>query len=112
MVLSDSLATGSYLYSGQRHGVRGVPSNTDVTAGIPLGSLTLSSSIVVTYRALIGQDASILQLVNSANAAFTFQSVAGGRSLPELFRQQLHPYCLFAKPVHCEIGEYHQCHGG
>ncbi|WP_440119113.1 hypothetical protein [Paenibacillus sp. QZ-Y1] len=33
---------------------------------------------VVTYRALIGSDANILQLVNSANAAFTFQSVAGG----------------------------------
>lgn len=92
VVLSDSLPAGLTFIPGSVT-VAGVPRPTlDVTAGIPLGSLTLSSSVVVTYRALIGQDASILQLVNSANAAFTFQSVAGGRSLPELFRPITPPF--------------------
>ncbi|ETT52803.1 DUF7507 domain-containing protein [Paenibacillus sp. FSL H7-689] len=78
VVLSDSLPAGLTFIPGSVT-VAGVSRPTlDVTAGIPLGSLTLSSSVVVTYRALIGQDANILQLVNSANAAFTFQSVAGG----------------------------------
>lgn len=78
VVLSDSLPVGLTFIPGSVT-VAGVSRPTlDVTAGIPLGSLNLSNSIVVTYRALIGQDASILQLVNSANAAFTFQSVAGG----------------------------------
>ncbi|WP_339260754.1 hypothetical protein MKZ12_12990 [Paenibacillus sp. FSL R5-0713] len=78
VVLSDSLPTGLTFIPGSVT-VAGIPRPTlDVTAGIPLGSLNLSSSVVITYRALIAQDASILQLVNSANAAFTFQSVAGG----------------------------------
>ncbi|WP_342572744.1 hypothetical protein MKY85_12730 [Paenibacillus sp. FSL R5-0749] len=78
VVLSDSLPAGLTFIPGSVT-VAGIPRPTlDVTAGIPLGSLNLSSSVVITYRALIAQDASILQLVNSANAAFTFQSVAGG----------------------------------
>ncbi|MGF9695822.1 DUF7507 domain-containing protein [Paenibacillus sp. MABNR03] len=78
VVLSDSLPAGLTFIPGSVT-VAGVSRPTlDVTAGIPLGSLNLSGNIVVTYRALIGQDASILQLVNSSNAAFTFQSVAGG----------------------------------
>ncbi|MBM6386569.1 MAG: DUF11 domain-containing protein [Paenibacillus sp.] len=81
VVLSDSLPAGLTFIPGSVT-VAGVSRPTlDITAGIPLGSLALSSSIVVTYRALIGQDASILQLVNSANAAFTFQSVAGGPTI-------------------------------
>lgn len=81
VVLSDSLPAGLTFIPGSVT-VAGVPRPTlDITAGVPLGSLNLSSSIVVTYRALIGQDASILQLVNSANAAFTFQSVAGGPTI-------------------------------
>lgn len=81
VVLSDSLPAGLTFIPGSVT-VAGVSRLTlDITAGIPLGSLALSSSIVVTYRALIGQDASILQLVNSANAAFTFQSVAGGPTI-------------------------------
>lgn len=81
VVLSDSLPAGLTFIPGSVT-VAGVSRPTlDITAGIPLGALNLSSSIVVTYRALIGQDASILQLVNSANAAFTFQSVAGGPTI-------------------------------
>lgn len=81
VVLSDLLPAGLTFIPGSVT-VAGVPRPTlDITAGVPLGSLNLSSSIVVTYRALIGQDASILQLVNSANAAFTFQSVAGGPTI-------------------------------
>lgn len=81
VVLSDSLPAGLTFIPGSVT-VAGVSRPTlDITAGVPLGSLNLSSSIVVTYRALIGQDASILQLVNSANAAFTFQSVAGGPTI-------------------------------
>lgn len=78
VVLSDTLPPGLTFIPGSVT-VAGVSRPTlDVTTGIPLGSLNLSSSIVVTYRALIGPDANILQLVNSASAAFTFQSVAGG----------------------------------
>jgi len=78
VVLSDTLPPGLTFIPGSVT-VGGVSRPTlDVTAGIPLGSLNLSTSIVVTYRALIVNDSSILQLVNSANAAFTFQSVAGG----------------------------------
>lgn len=81
VVLSDSLPAGLTFIPGSVT-VAGVSRPTlDITAGVPLGSVNLSSSIVVTYRALIGQDASILQLVNSANAAFTFQSVAGGPTI-------------------------------
>ncbi|WP_145409489.1 DUF7507 domain-containing protein [Paenibacillus xylanexedens] len=78
VVLSDTLPTGLTFVPGSVT-VAGVSRPTlDVTAGIPLGSLNLASSVIVTYRALIANNANILQLVNSANAAFTFQSVAGG----------------------------------
>ncbi|UPK46544.1 DUF7507 domain-containing protein [Paenibacillus pabuli] len=81
VVLSDSLPAGLTFIPGSVT-VAGVSRSTlDITAGIPLGSLNLSTSIVVTYRALIAQDASILQLVNTANAAFTFQSVADGPTI-------------------------------
>ncbi|WP_342555768.1 hypothetical protein [Paenibacillus sp. FSL R7-0652] len=78
VVLSDTLPTGLTFVPGSIT-VGGVSRPTlDVTSGIPLGSLNLNSSVVVTYRAQIANDAGILQLFNSANAAFTFQSVAGG----------------------------------
>lgn len=78
VVLSDSLPSGLTFIPGSVT-VAGVSRPTyDINAGVPLGSLNLSGSIVVTYRAQIASDSSILQLVNTANAAFTFQSVAGG----------------------------------
>ncbi|MCK6073735.1 DUF11 domain-containing protein [Paenibacillus silvae] len=78
VVLSDTLPTGLTFIPGSVT-VTGVSLPTlDVTSGIPLGSLGLGTNIVVTYRAAIANNTSILQLVNSANAAFTFQSVAGG----------------------------------
>ena len=78
VVLSDTLPAGLTFVPGSIT-VGGVSRPTlDVTSGIPLGSLALNSSVVVTYRAQITNDTSVLQLVNSANAAFTFQSVAGG----------------------------------
>ncbi|WP_258166504.1 hypothetical protein [Paenibacillus sp. PCH8] len=78
VVLSDTLPAGLTFVPGSVT-VAGVSRPTlDITAGVPLGSLNLGSNIVITYRAVIANDTSILQLVNSANAAFTFQSVAGG----------------------------------
>lgn len=78
IVLSDALPSGSTFVSGSVT-VGGVAKPTfDITTGAALGSLNLNSSITVTYKALISSLPVPQQLNNTANAAFTFQSVAGG----------------------------------
>ncbi|MEW9701735.1 hypothetical protein [Paenibacillus sp. SI8] len=78
IVLSDALPSGSSFVKGSVT-VAGVAKSTyDITAGAPLGSLNLNSSITATYKALISSLPSPQQIDNTANAAFTFQSVAGG----------------------------------
>lgn len=78
VVLSDALPTGSAFVTGSVV-VAGVSKPTfDITAGISLGSLALSTSITVTYQAKVTSLPSPQNIANTANAAFTFQSVAGG----------------------------------
>ncbi|WP_446686397.1 DUF7507 domain-containing protein [Paenibacillus planticolens] len=81
IVLSDALPTGSTFVAGSVV-VAGVSKPTyDITAGAPLGSLAFGSSITVTYKATVSSIPNPQQLVNTANAAFTFQSVAGGSTI-------------------------------
>ncbi|OCT12719.1 hypothetical protein A8709_28290 [Paenibacillus pectinilyticus] len=78
IVLSDALPAGSTFVAGSVV-VAGVAKPTfDITSGAPLGSLAFGSSITVTYKATITSIPSPSQVANTANAAFTFQSVAGG----------------------------------
>lgn len=78
IVLSDALPAGSTFVPGSVT-VAGVAKPTfDITTGAPLGSLAFGSSITVTYKATITSLPTPQQVANTANAAFTFQSVAGG----------------------------------
>jgi len=79
VVLSDALPAGSTFVTGSVV-VAGVARPTfDITAGISLGSLALGTSITVTYQAKVTSlPPSPQNIANTANAAFTFQSVAGG----------------------------------
>lgn len=78
IVLSDVLPASATLVPGSVT-VGGTSRPTaDITTGVSLGSLGLASSITVTYRANVTSIPQPQQLVNAANAAFTFQSVAGG----------------------------------
>ncbi|ULL19837.1 DUF11 domain-containing protein [Paenibacillus sp. H1-7] len=81
VVLSDVLPGGLTFVNGSVT-VAGVSRPTyDITAGAPLGTVNLSSSVTVTYRASVTSLPSSQQLVNTANAAFSFQSVAGGPTI-------------------------------
>lgn len=79
VVLSDTLPAGLTFVAGSVV-VAGVSRPTfDIAAGIPLGSLSLNSSVTITYQARVTSvPPSPQNIANSANAAFTFQSVAGG----------------------------------
>ncbi|WP_150267348.1 DUF7507 domain-containing protein [Paenibacillus tepidiphilus] len=78
VVLSDTLPPGLTFVTGSVV-VAGVSRPTfDISAGIPLGSLALGSSVTITYQARVTSLPSPQTIANSANAAFTFQSVAGG----------------------------------
>lgn len=81
VVLSDILPTGLTLVSGSVT-VGGVPRPTyDIIAGAPLGTLNFGASITATYRATITSKPASSVLVNTANASFAFQSVAGGSTI-------------------------------
>ncbi|WP_249897756.1 hypothetical protein [Paenibacillus sp. PK3_47] len=78
VVLSDTLPSGLTFVAGSVV-VAGVLRPTyDITAGIPLGSLALNSSVTITYQARVTSLPNPQTIANTANAAFTFQSVAGG----------------------------------
>lgn len=78
VVLSDALPAGLTFVTGSVV-VAGVSRPTyDITSGIPLGSLALGTSITVTYQARVTSLPNPQFVPNTANAAFTFQSVAGG----------------------------------
>ncbi|QSF47685.1 DUF11 domain-containing protein [Paenibacillus tianjinensis] len=78
VVLSDSLPAGLTFVAGSVL-VAGVSRPTyDISAGIPLGSLALGTSVTVTYQARVTSLPNPQIIPNTANAAFTFQSVAGG----------------------------------
>lgn len=78
IVLSDVLPAGATLVPGSVTVAGTSRPTADITTGVSLGSLGLASSITVTYRANVTSIPQPQQLVNAANAAFTFQSVAGG----------------------------------
>lgn len=81
VVLTDALPAGLTFVTGSVT-VAGVSRPTySITAGVPLGQLNLSSSIVITYQAKVTSTPSGFVLPNTANAAFTFQSVAGGNTI-------------------------------
>nr|WP_202113169.1 DUF11 domain-containing protein [Paenibacillus sp. MMS18-CY102] len=81
VVLTDALPAGLTFVSGSVT-VAGVTKPTyDIIAGVPLGALNLNSSVVITYQAKVTATPSGFVLPNSANAAFTFQSVAGGPTI-------------------------------
>ncbi|WP_143186339.1 DUF11 domain-containing protein [Paenibacillus sp. P3E] len=80
-VLSDALPAGLTFVTGSVV-VAGIPRPMyDITAGIPLGTLTLSTSVTVTYQAKVTSLPPSQIVANTANLAFTFQSVAGGSIL-------------------------------
>ncbi|WP_430041990.1 DUF7507 domain-containing protein [Paenibacillus dokdonensis] len=81
VVLSDALPAGLTAVSGSVT-VAGVSKPTyDIVAGAPLGTLNFGSSIIVTYKATVTSMPSTNTIVNTANAAFAFQSVAGGSTI-------------------------------
>lgn len=78
VVLTDALSPGATFVAGSVV-VAGVSRPTfDITTGVSLGSLALGTSVTTTYQARVTSLPSPQQLTNIANAAFTFQSVAGG----------------------------------
>lgn len=78
VVLTDALPQGTTFVAGSVT-VNGTarPTNNIVT-GVPLGTLAFGTTITVVYRVVVTSVPSPQVLVNTANAAFTFQSVAGG----------------------------------
>ncbi|WP_308634148.1 DUF7507 domain-containing protein [Paenibacillus silvisoli] len=78
VVVSDTLPAGSQFIAGSVV-VAGVAKPTfDITAGVPIGTLALNSSVTLTYKARVTSLPNPPQIANVAKAAFTFQSVAGG----------------------------------
>ncbi|MED5016381.1 isopeptide-forming domain-containing fimbrial protein [Paenibacillus chibensis] len=81
VVLTDPLPAGLTAVSGSVT-VAGVSKPTyDIVAGAPLGTLNFGASIVVTYKATVTSIPASNALVNTANASFSFQSVAGGPTI-------------------------------
>lgn len=81
VVLTDALPAGLTFVGGSVT-VGGIPRPTyNIISGAPLGALNLNSSVVVTYRAVVTSLPGTFLLPNSANAAFTFQMVAGGQNI-------------------------------
>lgn len=78
VVVSDALPSGSTFVAGSVV-VAGVPRPTaNITAGVAIGTLAFGTSVTLTYKANVTSLPSSQQISNTANAAFTFQSVAGG----------------------------------
>ncbi|OBZ13120.1 DUF11 domain-containing protein [Bacillus sp. FJAT-26390] len=78
VVLTDTLSSNVSFVAGSVT-VGGVAKPTfDIRTGAPLGSLNLANSITVTYQVVVTSLPSSAQISSTANAAFTFQSVAGG----------------------------------
>lgn len=81
VVVTDALPAGSAFVAGSVV-LAGVAKPTyDITAGVPIGTLALNSSVTLTYKARITSLPSPPSINNTAQAAFTFQSVAGGDTI-------------------------------
>nr|WP_223285309.1 DUF11 domain-containing protein [Paenibacillus sp. PL91] len=78
IVLTDTLSPNVSFVTGSVT-VGGIIKPTfDIRTGAPLGSLNPSTSVTVTYQIVVNSLPSSAQLSSTANAAFTFQSIAGG----------------------------------
>ncbi|QUL56682.1 DUF11 domain-containing protein [Paenibacillus tritici] len=78
VVLSDTFPAGLTFVAGSVVVAGVARPSYDITSGIPLGSLTLGTSITITYQARVTSLPNPQFVPNTATAAFTFQSVAGG----------------------------------
>ncbi|TYP72422.1 DUF7507 domain-containing protein [Paenibacillus methanolicus] len=79
VVLTDPLPSGLSFVSGSVT-VDGVSRpNYDILAGVPIGTLAINGAVTITYRTTVSSNPT--QVANSANAAFSFQSVAGGSTI-------------------------------
>ncbi|MFB9328409.1 hypothetical protein ACFFSY_20960 [Paenibacillus aurantiacus] len=79
VVLTDPLPAGLTFVTGSVT-VEGVSRPTyDVLAGVPVGTLAINGAVTVTYRATVTSNPA--QVANTASAAFSFQSVAGGPTI-------------------------------
>ncbi len=82
MIVTDSLPAGLTFVAGSVS-VAGVARPTgDITAGVPVGTLVPGASIAVAYSTRVTSMPGSQLLVNTANASFNFQSVAGGPITP------------------------------
>lgn len=81
VVLTDVLPSGATFIPGSVV-VAGTSRPTyDILSGVPIGTLNFGSSVTITYRATVSSIPPNQTITNSANAAFTFQSVAGGSTI-------------------------------
>ncbi len=77
-ILTDPLPNGLTFVAGSVT-VGGIPRPTnDITAGVPIGTIAPGASSTVAYSARVASMPSPQLAVNTANASFSFQSVAGG----------------------------------
>lgn len=78
MVITDTPPSGSAFVAGSVT-VNAVPRPTaNITAGVSIGTLAPGASVSVAYSATVTSLPSSLQVVNTANVSFNFQSVPGG----------------------------------
>lgn len=79
VVLTDPLPTGLTFVTGSVT-VDGVSRPTyDILAGVPIGTLAINGVATIAYRATVTSNPT--QVANTASAAFSFQSVAGGSTI-------------------------------
>ncbi|MDF2927103.1 MAG: hypothetical protein K0R57_6017 [Paenibacillaceae bacterium] len=78
MIVTDTPPAGSTFIAGSVV-VGGVPRPTfDIVAGVPIGTLAPGASVVVSYSVSVTSLPSNQQIVNTANASFSFQAFSGG----------------------------------
>ncbi|CAG7651182.1 hypothetical protein PAESOLCIP111_06263 [Paenibacillus solanacearum] len=82
MVVTDILPSGLVFVAGSVTVAGAARPTNDITAGVPVGTLVPGASIAVAYSARVVSMPSTQLLVNTANASFNFQSVAGGPITP------------------------------
>ncbi|WP_420819544.1 DUF7507 domain-containing protein [Paenibacillus pinistramenti] len=81
VVLSDALPAGTTFVAGSVVVAGVTRPSYNITAGIPIGTLVFGTSVTVTYQARVTSLPTPQTIPNQANAAFTFQSVAGGSTI-------------------------------
>ncbi len=82
MIVTDSLPAGLTFVAGSVTVAGAARPTNDITAGVPVGTLAPGASIAVAYSTRVTSMPGTQLLVNTANASFNFQSVAGGPITP------------------------------